>query len=110
MTVYSTQLGNDLRKLLFTRDEAQFIQDGDPVTYALKPGAEALAKATWAVHGVCLNCRRWTVAAGRCAECAIVYRAALTDRAALTGFYLERDVGEQCEKAAHAVRCDDLSA
>ena len=73
MDNYSTELGNSLRVKLFTRNDKAFLSHGAPVTYDVKPGMEALAAQTWAVHGVCLSCNRWSLASSRCAECARDY-------------------------------------
>lgn len=97
MARYSIELGNALRGRLFVRNDRQFIADGSPVTYEIKPGSEALAAQTWAVHGVCLACKRWSISMGRCAECAVTYHDP-----ALRGLNAEWAVRDQIELAARA--------
>jgi hypothetical protein len=93
MITYSIQLGNALRDRLFTRNDHLFITEGGPVTYEVKPGSEDAAARTWAVHGVCLACKHWSISAGRC-NCGVSYRDP-----ALTGGYADRAVQDQLNQA-----------
>jgi hypothetical protein len=90
---YSTELRNNLQSLLFVRD----IKSLSYVTYSVKPEFEELARQTWAVHGVCLNCKRQSITCGRCPECAIKYSE-------LRGWNSEKAVQTQLELAARALR------
>jgi hypothetical protein len=99
MTKYSTEMGNALRRFLFVRNDELYLKEGSPVTYDLKPGFEDLATKTWAAHGVCLNCKRWSLTCGRCPECSIKYHDPT-----LKGYNAEKAIQAQLELAAQALR------
>jgi hypothetical protein len=67
--VYSIELANKLRALLFTK----CMRDHKARYDARSADLEALAELTWVVHGVCLKCRCWAITVGRCADCGIDY-------------------------------------
>lgn len=94
---FSIKLADDIRRCLFARNDHDFIHALGVVTYDVKPGCEEQALKTWAVHGVCLQCKRWTITAGRCAECDLRYNN-------LLGFNAEKMVQEQVDLAKTILR------
>ena len=69
---YSTELADRLRRLLF---KPRVFRDAKARYDAMDARKEGIAKITWAVHGVCLECRCWSISCGRCPDCAIDYSA-----------------------------------
>lgn len=67
---YSIELADRLRRLLF---KPKVFRDAKARYDAMDVRKEAVAKITWAVHGVCLTCRCWCITVGRCPDCGIDY-------------------------------------
>jgi hypothetical protein len=51
--------------------------------------SEDVAELTWAVHGICLDCRTWSITAGRCVMCDRNYSSGAT------GLNLEVEIEQQ---------------
>ncbi len=70
MARYSVALSNKLRARLFL---PRVFRDSKARYDPRSDADEELARKTWAVHGVCLQCRCWTITVGRCPECSLRY-------------------------------------
>jgi hypothetical protein len=67
---YSIELAKRLRSHLF---HSRVFRDAKGRYDPRDERREAVARETWAVHGICLKCRCWTIMVGVCKECGEVY-------------------------------------
>jgi len=96
-TKYSIQLANKLRFRLF---QPEIFRDHKVRYDARGERSEAVARNTWAVHGVCLECRCWSITGGRCVACGIDYSPEGTSSRSLAS---EAKVRKQLELAAEVL-------
>lgn len=69
---YSIELADKLRRKLF---KPRVFREHKARFDALDEQSEQFARITWAVHGVCLECRTRGITCGECKECGQGYSA-----------------------------------
>lgn len=96
ITKYSTELADKLRRQLF---KTRVFREHRTRYDARDAAKEELALSTWAIHGVCLQCRCWAITTGRCKECGHTYSELPN-----LSFLCERMVSRQLGIAEREVR------
>lgn len=92
---YSIFLAEKLRRHLF---QPKVFRESKARYDAKSDDLEAIARQTWAVHGVCLVCRMQAIAGGVCCDCGQGYSCGST------GFQKEAEIQHQIDLAHETLK------